>query len=132
MKRLTTHVSGVAVEASLVALIVVGLMAGPAFAGKPGGSTTAPSGGITVANGVFAGTSAFQTSASIWAHAKCSQGGAVVYEQWVQADASGRGFFTNGPTPSWTSGDASCWAEAGNWSRSRWRSAGSTTYSVSG
>jgi len=129
-----SHTAQAILEGALVALIVVGLVAGTALAGKggPGGGATT-GGSLSVPNGTYAGTTTATTGAAYnWAHAKCSQGGVVVYEQWVKADGSRHATFTLGPTPMWQSGSASCWAEDGTWSHSRWRQSNTTTFSVSG
>ena len=129
IRSVLQHTGQVIAEGALISLLVVGLVAGTAFAGRPTGGTT--SGSLTVADGVYASTTAVSTgSAYAWAHAKCSQGGTVVYEQWIKTDASGRGEFTLGPTPMWSSGAADCWAESGTWSKSRWRQAATTTFHV--
>ena len=90
-KRFTTHTLMALAEASLVALLVVGLMAGAAFAGKGGGK---PGGGgtsvswrmVTDADGNNAPnwgeiiTFDFSTSADRpIISLTCSQGGDVVY-----------------------------------------------------
>jgi len=131
MNKILKHSASALLEGGLIAVIAVTLIAGSALAGKPARGGT--SGSFRVDGGVFAGTSAVQAGgASWWAHARCSQAGTVVYEQWVKTDESGRGAFTNGPSPMWTGGAASCWAENGTWSNSRFRSAGTTTFNVSG
>ena len=134
---LTRHVLGATVEALLVAAIIVAviLAAAPIFgtASLPG----ADAGGrksavaITVPDGVFAGTTTATAGAAYrWVHARCSQGGVLVYEQWVKTGADGKGTFTLGPTPMWQGGAAECWAEDGSWMKSRWRRASSTTFQV--
>ena len=101
------------------------------LAGKPVAST---GGGLVVPNGTFAGTTtATATVAGHWVHAKCSQGGTLVYEQWVKSDAARQAVLNLGPTPMWQSGSASCWAESGYWSSNgRWRQAASTNFTTSG
>ena len=60
------------------------------------------------------------------------KGGAMVFEQWIRTGSDGSGVLYLGPTPNWTSGAATCWAEDGTWTRSRWRQSSSTTFNVSG
>lgn len=128
MKNKFTRAGAALLEGGMVAILAVGLLAGSAFAARPTGGGT-----VKVADGVYAGTSAVQTGgASWWAHARCSQDGIVVYEQWVKTDLNGRGTFNLGPTPMWTAGAASCWAEDGTWQNSRWRGSSTTTFNVSG
>ncbi|HZV25611.1 MAG TPA: hypothetical protein VFG00_04895 [Acidothermaceae bacterium] len=115
-------------------------VSGTAFAAKGGKSGTGGSGGtsgvaITVPNGVFGGvTTASVTGASgLWVRAACSafSGGAMV--TWVATDSSGSAVIQLGPTPTWSSGGASCSAQAGSFdARGNWNVAASTTFSVSG
>jgi len=53
IRRITKHALQAIAEASLVAMLVVGLMAGSAFAAKPTGGGGKPSGGGTVAGPVM-------------------------------------------------------------------------------
>ena len=125
------HGAEALLEAALIALLVVGLIAGTAFAGKPGSSTA---GAFRVDNGVFAGnTLAHQgSSTNTWVRAMCYQGGIKVFEQYRSYDG-GLASLTLGPTPMWESGAATCTAQEGSWRRgTTWRAAGSTTFSVSG
>jgi hypothetical protein len=117
-------------QASLVALLVVGLVAGTAFAGrggngngggKPGGNTGG-SGTISLAfmdgatEAHFAARVTFTISTDATAypfvHLRCYQGVALVGEgrQGFFADALGNPWFYLGPTPSWQGGDADCTA----------------------
>lgn len=132
IRRITSHSLQAIAEAALIALLVVGLMAGTAFAGKGGTAGTGGhgkpgSGGSTGtltlvmvadANGNGApnwgDTISFNvTSSSAYptVSVRCSQGGTMVYS----ADA---GFYASYPwpgaqnmplySPSWTGGAASC------------------------
>jgi hypothetical protein len=117
-------------QASLVALLVVGLMASTVFAGrggngngggKPGGNTGG-SGTISLAlmNGAAEAHFAAQVTFTIatdataypFVHLKCYQGGALVGEgrQGFFETALGNPWFYLGPTPSWQGGDADCTA----------------------
>ena len=127
VKRFTSHTLMALAEASLVALLVVGLVAGTAFAakgggGKPGGGgTTGGGGSLTVidmdADGVInygdAVTFALTTSASRpFVSVNCYQGGAWVY-------AASVGYFAGYPwdqwftlaTSSWPAGSGECTAQ---------------------
>ena len=130
IRSVLSHSAQVVVEGALVSLLVVGLMAGTAFAAK-GGSTTGTKGGHTTSGG---GTVAYQmvtdlngNQAPNWGDTitftysttatephldlQCSQGGAVVY-------GATTGFYASYPWPwtknmtlssqMWSGGSASC------------------------
>jgi hypothetical protein len=103
------------------------LIAAPASAGRTSGT-------ISIANGVFAGTTtATKTGSTItWVRALCYQNSVLVYEQYQKFGTSTTAKLTLGPTPSWTSGAASCRGEGGYFSNGRWRVAATTTFSVAG
>jgi hypothetical protein len=127
MNRLIKHASGAVLEGSLVALLVVGLMAGTAFAGKgggggkPGGGSTGTTGNsIAIVNSDPDGivnhgdtiTFAVTTAASRpFVSLKCTVGGTLVY-------TASAGYFADYPwtrdfilsSNSWTSGGADCTA----------------------
>lgn len=133
MKKLFAHAAGAVIEGGLIAVLAIGLVAGSAFAGKPapGGSTST----FRVDDGTFASTTVAHrgSSSATWVHAKCYQGGALVFEQWRSYLADGTTTLSLGPTPSWSSGDASCTAEEGYYARTtRWRLTGTTTFNVTG
>ena len=113
-------------------------LSGTAFAAKGGnkGGTSGPtstSASLSVPNGVFGQTDTAVTSPGLWVDATCSQNGAVVYEEWVAADASGNAVLTLGPTPSWTGGAAGCSATANMlMSTGSMKTVASTTFSVAG
>ncbi len=66
-----------------------------------------------------------------WAYAECTQNGYVVYQQYVKGDANNQAVFTLGPTPSWSSGAASCTAQEGYWAKgSRWKVLAEATFNV--
>ena len=114
-----------------VAVLTVSLFAGSAAAGKPaGGTSTTP---IRVDDGVFGGTTTAYVASPLatWVHAKCYQGSLTVYEKWAMVGTSRNITLQLGPTPSWTAGAASCWAEEGYYPRlSRWRQLSSTTFTA--
>lgn len=142
--RAARHSAVAVTEALLVVAIAVALalalvpalradsLVGTGLANAAGRS----SGTITVPDGVFAGT----TTATVnpggeqtWVFAECAQGGSVVYRQWVKAAADNTAVLTLGPTPSWSSGGATCFAQEGYWFKgSRWRVVAETTFTVSG
>jgi hypothetical protein len=126
IRRITSHSLQAVAEAALIALLVVGLMAGTAFAGKGGGNQS--TGGssslavvmVTDANGNGSAnwgdrvTFAVSTTATAkpWVAVNCSQGGSWVY-------SASAGFFpayawepnyTLAAT-GWTSGAADCTAK---------------------
>lgn len=128
IRTFTKHTAQALAEGGLIALLVVGAMAGTAFAGKPTGASTTT--GVRVDDGVYAGTTtAYQgASASTWVHAMCYQGGGLVYEQW-RSYTGGTTTLSLGPTPNWSSGAANCSAEEGNFGRNnRWRVSSTTTF----
>ncbi len=130
IRSFTKHSAQVVAEGGLIALLVVGAMAGTAFAGKPTAGGT--SSGVRVDDGVYAGTTtAYQgASAAVWIHAQCFQGGSLVYEQW-RSYTGGTTTLSLGPTPNWSSGAANCTADEGYFARNnRWRVSGSTTFNT--
>ena len=146
MKALSTaasavrHTIGAVVEATLIVAIVAALAVGVAIAGgHPAGASSVLAAGkvsISVPDGVFAGTDVATVDpagGSIWVDARCYQSGKLVYEQWSAVNGSLQATLTLGPTPSWTSGAASCTATANQLQRSgRFKQLASTTFSVSG
>lgn len=147
------HAVGVGVEAVLLVAIVAALSFGVALAtGHPAsaGSVFAAKGGsggghggggsatntyvtITIPNGTFDGvTTASVTGASgLWVHVICnafSGGGEVA---WAATDNSGLAVIQLGPTPSWSSGGASCTGEAGTFDAAgNWTALASTGFAV--
>ena len=130
-------------EAAIVAIILatIFLALSPVYrpAGTLSGTTGVDAGNrgtISVPNGVFAGTTTGTVNpggSDIWAMAECYQNGTVVYRQYVKNNAQNTVTFTLGPTPSWSGGDAECFAYEGYWFKgSRWRVIAQTTFSVSG
>ena len=138
------HTAGVATEGLLILATVVALAFAATLATRsdPGGATDAfaarsTGGVITVPDGVFGGLTTATANPgddSTWVMAECYQGGTIVYRQYVKVDpATHQAILTLGPTPSWSSGAASCSAEEGVWFKdTRWRAIASTTFEVSG
>lgn len=142
--RAARHSAVAVTEALLVALIALALalalvpaLRADALVGTGLANAGGRSGGtITVPDGVFAGT----TTATVnpggeqaWVFAECAQGGSIVYRQWVKAGADNTAVLTLGPTPSWSGGSATCFAQEGYWFKgSRWRVIAETSFAVSG
>jgi hypothetical protein len=134
------HVGLVALEALLVALLVwVAAMTLAGVSENGGGIAGAANAGrqtanLTVPDGVFGGTTdalANPGGDGTWVHATCMQGGQVAMTQWVRVDATNHATLVLGPTPTWTSGGASCSAEEGYFAgNGRWRVQDTTTFSV--
>jgi hypothetical protein len=135
-------------EATLLAALVVGLVAGTAFAAKgshSGGGST--SGGSTInlvlMNGATAPTYGGQVTFAIsttatqypWVHLRCYVGGALVLEgyQGFFPTALGNQWFNLGPTPSWSGGPANCVATLEKYSsKGAWQVLASTSFDVAG
>lgn len=132
------HTVGAAVEALLIVATVGALAFGVAVAtGHPTAATdTHAAVAISVPNGVFASTDVATVdpaTGSIWVDAKCYQSGKLVYEQWAAVNGSLQATLTLGPTPSWTSGAASCTATANQLQRSgKFKQLAATTFNASG
>jgi hypothetical protein len=136
------HISGVGLQALVIVGIVATLLLAlsPVFkpaediAGIAGVSAVRSTGQISVPDGVYGGTTTATLNpggTSIWAYARCYQGGTLVYAEAVRGNSSNEATFTLGPTPLWTGGAANCTAEEGTWSRNgKWRAVASTTFNV--
>jgi hypothetical protein len=132
------HVLEAVAEGGMIAVLGIGLIAGTTFAAKGGhvNNHNGSSAAITVPDGVFGGTTTATVNSdgsATTAYASCDQGGMTVYAQYVNLDATGHATFRLGPTPLWSSGAASCKAQAGTWGNNgRWQSLASTSFNVSG
>ena len=127
LKRITSHTVMALAEASLVALLIVGLLAGTALAGKgggggkPGGGGTTGGGSLVVVDmdgdGVinYGDDVTFRLTTSAtrpFVSVNCYQGGAWVY-------AASVGYFADYPwdqwftlaTSSWPAGSGDCTAQ---------------------
>ncbi|MGE5156088.1 MAG: hypothetical protein ACM3JP_01155 [Betaproteobacteria bacterium] len=151
------HIVGVSFQALLVAAIIAAL----AFAGStvvgtaPGGanSVLAAKGGngngtggghgngaggtttasITVPDGPFGGTTTASTNVGggVWVQEVCiaNDGGALV--DYRSTDSNGQAVLQLGPTPTWSSGAASCTASLGAWNgNGNWEPTASTTFNA--
>lgn len=133
IKSVFTHSGQAVIEGALVSLLVVGLMAGTAFAARPGDGSATTS--FSIADGSFAQTTTVLrgSATATWVRARCYQDGNLVYEQYVSYGGSQSATLSLGPTPMWSSGAATCTGEEGWWRNgSRWRTVGSDTFTVSG
>jgi len=149
----TRHVVGVGFQALLVVAIVAALAFAAAtvvgsapggahsvFAAKGGGGNPHVSGGaptttatITVPDGPFGGTTVASTNAAAgqWVREYCvsADGGALV--DYRITDDNGQAVLSLGPTPTWSSGGASCNASLGTWDgNGNWQTSASTTFNV--
>jgi len=149
IRAATTHAFLALLEAVLIATLVVGLVAGTAFAGKgnggkPGGGGTTTGDTVTLvplythAGGPVIGdmvTFSIKTSQPYpYVRVKCNQGSTLVYTDT-------NGFYASypwdqnyqlGPTSLWSSGSASCRADLYYTSGTKIIVTASTTFSVSG
>ena len=121
------HTVGMLAQALLVLAIVAALVfaaaevigTGPAgansvFAARGGRAALANGGGLSIPDGVFGGTTtATVTGGGTWVNVSCQSatGGLV---SWTAADGNGNATIQLGPTPTWSSGGASCGARAGS------------------
>jgi hypothetical protein len=114
------HSGQAVLEGALIALLVVGLMAGTAFAAKPAAGTSGHKGGGTTSGGVISapvmvtdtgtpGLSAGDTitfsvstaaTTTPWVNLVCYQNGVLVYNGW-------KGFWVGSIDPTWNFGLAS-------------------------
>ena len=151
LRAITSHMLLALAEASLLAILVVGLIASTAFAAKGGGHTggggsTSGGGGtinLVLMDGAtapaFGGRVTFTVATTAtpypWVHLRCSQGGTLVLEGWQGffSTALGNQWFYLGPTPSWSSGAGSCVATLEKYSsKGTWSVLASTSFDVSG
>lgn len=129
IRSVLSHSVQAVAEGSLVALLVVGLMAGSVLAAKPatsgggkpgGGGSTGGTISLALMDGAtephFAARVTFNVSTTAtqypYVHLRCFQGGSLVGEgrQGFFPTALGNKWFYLGPTPSWPSGAADCTA----------------------
>jgi hypothetical protein len=148
IRSVFTHSTQAVLEGALIAAMVVGLMAGTAFAAKGGGGSHHHGGGTTGGSGTIAlvmyannyGTSgpnwgdivtfdiATTATTEPWVHLSCSVNGTVVATGWD-------GYFVGSLTsrtfglysPQWTSGAADCVAYL---TTPQWSVLGSTSFHV--
>ena len=138
----TRHVIGVGLQAFLIAAIVaVTALAFSAVykpAGFIAGVDNVEAGGrgtavLTVPDGYFGGTTTATANpgGDAWVHVYCYQAGSVALETWGKVDVNNQLVLQLGPTPSWSSGAASCVAHEGYFGRNgRWHVLAETTFNV--
>jgi hypothetical protein len=128
IRAATSHAFLALLEAGLIATLVVGLVAGTAFAAKGGGQGKPSAGGSTGGGTIslalmdgateahFAARVTFTVSTTAtpypYVHLMCRQNGTLVAEgrQGFFPTALGNEWFVLGPTPAWQSGAADCTA----------------------
>jgi hypothetical protein len=125
IRSVLSHSTQAILEGALIATLVVGLMAGTAFAAKGGGGKPGGGGGtgtisLSLMDGAtearFAARVTFTISTTAtpypYVHLMCRKDGALVGEGRVGffPTALGNEWFYLGPTPAWPSGEAECTA----------------------
>ena len=135
------HVSLVALEALLVAVIVWVAAMTLAGATQNGGIIGAAQAGnksasLTVAGAKLGGTAVFTANPGdegMWVHATCNQSSANVLSEWIRVDVAHLATLNLMPSWRWSSGAAACTAEEGYFSSNgRWRVLATTTFIVAG
>lgn len=146
-KSSPTRIGTRVVQATLIASLAVGLMAGSVFAargggGKPGGGGSTSGGTIAVSymdgatEAHFAARVTFTVSTTAtpypYVHLRCYQGGALVAEgrQGFFPTAIGNEWFYLGPTGNWTGGAADCTATLEKYGTKSWTVLATTTFHV--
>jgi hypothetical protein len=149
IKSIFTHSAQAIAEGALISLLVVGLIAGTAFAAKPAANGSGKAGGGTTGGGTISlalmdgATEAhfgarvsftFATTATPYpyVHLKCWQNGSLVAEGRTGffPTALGNEWFNLGPTGNWQGGAADCTAYLEKYSKQGWSVLGSTTFQV--
>jgi hypothetical protein len=153
IKSLLTHSLQAIAEGSLIALLVVGLMAGSVFAGgkgggggKPGGggttggsyaATVSPAGPYTFGQDIYVTTNApvYPNNTGPWVDVSCTQNGTTVYNVTHAGFAGGWYYnwaFTLGPTYMWAGGAADCKVRVYHQSNNKLVTDATTTFHVDG
>ncbi len=135
------HIVGVGLQALLISAIL-GLAALAAsavykpaafIAGVDNASAARQySGHISVPDGTYSGTTVATVNpgGDVWVRARCFQD-SLVYEQYVKVNADMQATLTLGPTPNWTSGNATCIAQEGTFGKTnRWKVLAETTFNA--
>ena len=150
MRKLTSRLASAALEGALISVLIVGLFAVPALAGKGGnGGGGKPGGGDTGGNGTislvvmdgateahFGARVTFEVATTAtpypYVHLMCYQGGSLVAEGRTGffPTAIGDEWFYLGPTPNWQGGAADCTANLEKYSRKGWAVLASTSFPV--
>jgi hypothetical protein len=148
LKSRLVHGTQAVAEGGFLALVVVGLAAGAAFAGNGAGPDKSPTSTISL---VVVGTAGVSTSATVQAtyggtvtfdiattaaypyvNLKCYQNGVLVSQSWA-------GFFDGALgnrtfrlySPQWTGGAADCTANLDIKTNNKWKVLASTSFHVS-
>ena len=147
IRSVLSHSTQAILEGALIATLVVGLMAGTAFAarggggGKPGGGST---GGGTISLALmdgaieahFAGRVSFTVATAAtpypYVHLICKQNGVMIGEGRTGffPTAIGNEWFYLGPTETWPTGSAECTAQLEKYSNKGWGVLASTSFHV--
>lgn len=150
IKAVTSHAFLALLEGALVATLMVGLVAGTAFAAKGGGHGGKPGGGagtgggtisLVLMNGATQPNYGNQVTFNIsttatpypYVHLMCYQGGSLVSQGWQGffPTALGNQWFYLGPSLAWQGGAADCTANLEkSTSRGGWSVLGSTSFHV--
>jgi len=147
MKSTVKHLSQTLAQSSVIAILIVGMMAGSVFAGRGGGGK--PGGGGTTSGGTiamvpmdgateahFAARVTFTVSTTAtpypYVHLRCYQGGGLVAEgrQGFFPTAIGNEWFYLGPTGNWTGGAADCTATLEKYGTKSWTVLATTSFHV--
>lgn len=142
MTRLSSRVAAAALEGALISLLVIGLIAVPAFAAKGGGSGNTASSALTLVlldstdgSAHYSQHVTFTINSSTAkpdVNVRCNQGTTMVYDAWVgyYPEAWGDRDFTLSSW-SWTGGGADCTARLVSWGKNgRERTLGSLNFAV--
>jgi hypothetical protein len=147
IRSVLKHSTMAVLEGALVATLVVGLMAGTAFAarGGHGGSTGGGSSSVTVSPGgpyvigqeIYVTTNApvYPNNTGPWIDLSCTQSGVKVYDTTHSGFDGGWYYnwsFTLGPTYMWTGGAADCTVWVYHQSNNRLVTDATTTFHVDG
>ena len=136
------HVTGVTLQALLLAAIVGTVALAMSAVYKPAGFIAGvedvaagprTAARITIPDGVFGGTTTATANpgGDAWVYVACYRNGERVMGAYERVDENDQATFQLGPTPSWTSGAATCVGQEGYWAKgSRWRVLAETTFSV--
>jgi hypothetical protein len=134
------HVSLVALEALLVAMLVWIAAMTAAGASQSGGIAGSAQAGlqpvsVTIRNTGFGAPATVATTnveAGSWVHVACTRAGDGVLSLWAPLDTKGRVTLTLGSSSDGASGPAACSAEVGYFAANgRWRTEGVASFSVS-
>jgi hypothetical protein len=147
IRSVFNHTVQALLEGVLIAMLIVGLIAGTAFAAKGGGGKPGSGGSGTISLALMDGATEAQFGSRVtftvstsstaypYVHLRCSQNGSLVLEGWQGffPTALGNEWFYLGPTPAWQGGAADCTATLEQATRrGGWSVIGSTTFRVSG